>query len=206
MGRLGLVLSTFALLMSAQSTSVSAQDVETGLARPIGNIAEWFPQSSMPAESVVRRQVGAVVAQLRIDAGGTVTDCRVVKSSGYSLLDAAACNRAKSVGRFEPARDGTGNRVASTFTLPELRYVLSKENLSVATVDAKRTVFNSTIQVDIDKAGIIQKCRSLNADTSDKEACGAYVVGQPAPPAFKASSGSTVTVSNTIVVDQNIQR
>src|SRR5258708_531656 len=146
MERMRVILSgcVLAVCVASQSTGVFANDTKPSPPRPIGNLSDWFPQSSMPAEAVVRGQVGAVVVQVNLNADGTVTACRVVESSGYPLLDAAACGRAKSVGRFEPALDGNGDRVASTFTLPRLQYVLSKENLSAATVDAKRQVYNST--------------------------------------------------------------
>jgi TonB family protein len=160
----------------------------------------------MPAESVARGQVGTVVMQLSLNTDGMVVACRVVESSGYRLLDAAACERAKSVGRFQPARDVKGDRVASTFTLPPLQYVLSKESISAVTVDESRKVYNSTIQIDIDKSGIIEACRSLNSDMPDKKACADYVVGKPAPSVFKVPSGSRVTVSNTVVVDRTSER
>lgn len=204
--RIFLSSCVLAVCLAWQPARVFAQDTKSSPARPIGKLGDWFPQSSMPAESVVRGQVGGVVAQLSLNADGTVTACRVVESSGYSLLDAAACERAKSVGRFEPARDEKGDRIASTFTLPRVQYVLSKENLSAATVDAKRKVYNSTIQIDVDKSGMIEGCRSLNTDMPDGRACGVYVVGKPAPSAFKVPSGSTVTISNTIVVDRNSDR
>ena len=207
-GRLRIFLSScvLAVCVGWQPTCVFAQDTKPSPAHPIGNLGDWFPQSSMPAESVVRGQVGAVVIQLSLNSDGTVKACRVVESSGYPLLDAGACERAKSVGRFEPAHDGKGNRVASTFTLPQLRYVLSKENLSAVTVDANRKVYNSTIQIDVDKSGTIEACRSLNTDMPDKSACADYVVGKPAPSVFKVSSGSKVTISNTIVIDRNGER
>jgi hypothetical protein len=126
-----------------------------------------------------------------------------MESSGYPLLDAVACERAKTAGRFEPARDSKGNRVPSTFTLPQIRYVLSKDDLSAVTVDASRKVYNSTIQIEVNKSGIVEACRSLNADMPDKSACADYLVGRPVPPVFKNPSGSKVTISNTIVIDQN---
>jgi TonB family protein len=195
-----------AACVASRPTLLLAQDTRSSAARPVGNLSEWFPQSSMPAESVVRGQVGAVVIQVGVNAEGTVTDCRVVESSGYRLLDAAACDRAQRVGRFKPARDDGGNPVASRFTLPQIQYVLSKENLSAATVDESRKVYNSTIQVDVDSAGNVEACRSLNADMPSRTACANYVLGKPPPLTSKIPGGSKVTISNTIVVDRTGDR
>ena len=196
----------FAASTAWQPARAVAEDNKASPPRLIGNPGDWFPQSSMPAESVVRGQVGAVIIQLSLNADGAVMACRVLESSGYQLLDAAACERAKNYGRFEPARDGKGNGIASTFILPRIRYILSNGNRSAATVDAKRNVYNSTIQIQVGTSGNIESCRTLNTDTTDKSACGGYVVDTPTPSAFKVSGGAEVTISNTIVVDRKSER
>ena len=63
-----------------------------------------------------RARVGrSAVARLGVSVTGTVTSCRVVRSSGFPETDAALCRLAPQYVRFEPARDQYGDPIASVF-------------------------------------------------------------------------------------------
>lgn len=76
-----------------------------------------------PVESIRREEQGRTVARLSIDASGTPVGCIIAISSGYSRLDERTCEIAIKRVRFDPARDGRGVAIASTYTLP-VRWVL----------------------------------------------------------------------------------
>ncbi|MEO7689939.1 MAG: energy transducer TonB [Sphingomonas sp.] len=84
--------------------------------------ASWFSQSDYPPESRLRDEEGRVTVTLDIDERGVPTKCRIAESSGYPVLDAKTCELALKRGRFKPATDTTGKPVASSFTLPAVRW------------------------------------------------------------------------------------
>lgn len=56
-----------------------------------------------------------VVVKLDISAKGRVTGCEVVDSFGDGWIDRKSCSLLRIRGRFKPATDGNGNKIASTF-------------------------------------------------------------------------------------------
>ena len=67
-----------------------------------------------PESSRRRGQEGTVMLELRVDANGRVTEARVVESSGFNALDAAAVETLREW-RFRPAQRG-GMPVAGSLT------------------------------------------------------------------------------------------
>jgi protein TonB len=101
-----------------------AVNLSRGVA-PRGNQGDWFPQDSYPAAAQRAGAEGRVSVSVGVGANGRVTDCRVTESSGDASLDEATCRLAKRNGRFEPARDASGNAVASTTSLRGVRWQLT---------------------------------------------------------------------------------
>lgn len=54
---------------------------------------------------------GLVEARLTVSAAGAVTGCRITRSSGNAVLDAATCRLIRERFRYAPARDAQGNAV-----------------------------------------------------------------------------------------------
>ncbi len=52
---------------------------------------------------------------LRVEANGTVSECKIFRSSGVAALDSEVCNLAHSRFRFRPALNRAGQPVASWF-------------------------------------------------------------------------------------------
>lgn len=75
--------------------------------RPRRNIRPEYPKGSRQ-----RGEQGDVLLEIRVDERGAVADVRIVTSSGFSELDAAAVKAARAA-RFTPARSG-GAPVASS--------------------------------------------------------------------------------------------
>ena len=89
-------LIAFALLMTAEPV-------------PSSDIAGLFTADDYPIESLQRNDTGTVDIQADVNPQGRVTACRIVKSSGSSLLDATTCRVVARRGRFtERAKDNGG--------------------------------------------------------------------------------------------------
>ena len=59
---------------------------------------------------------GVTQFTLTIGADGKVQSCMVTASSGFPGLDKATCDNVSRRARFEPATDGSGNRVGGTYS------------------------------------------------------------------------------------------
>jgi protein TonB len=57
-----------------------------------------------------------VAISVRVNANGSVSNCRVVRSSGNSVADALMCLLFVQYVRFRPARDPAGRPVAQDIT------------------------------------------------------------------------------------------
>lgn len=77
-------------------------------ARPIGLPETWVTSDDYPDEALMLELQGTVALQWTIDAKGRATACRIVESSGYSVLDRASCRLIEERARYLPARDGRG--------------------------------------------------------------------------------------------------
>jgi TonB family protein len=74
----------------------------------IGNPDEWISFHDYPSEALAAHEEGSVTILWTIGIDGHVHDCRVIKSSGVPLLDAAACTAVTDRGRYRPVLDETG--------------------------------------------------------------------------------------------------
>lgn len=88
-----------------------------------GNPAQYFGTDNYPPAAIRAGAQGRVVARLTVGTDGRVTECTVSSSSGNDDLDSTTCRIARSRVRFTPARDDSGQPIASNYTLP-VRWVL----------------------------------------------------------------------------------
>ncbi|MGB7419034.1 MAG: energy transducer TonB, partial [Erythrobacter sp.] len=63
-----------------------------------------------------RNYSGRAGFTLTIDRNGKVDTCRITRSTGHSALDEATCRLLERRATFEPAKDGSGKKVAGTFS------------------------------------------------------------------------------------------
>jgi TonB family protein len=70
-----------------------------------------------PAEAIRLRAEGLAVVELTTTVRGEATACRVVTSTGTSVLDEATCRLAMTRAKLSPATDEYGESVAGTATL-----------------------------------------------------------------------------------------
>ena len=83
---------------------------------PRGNPGGWITDSDYRASWINRGYEGLAGFSLEVDARGRVNNCSITQSTGYAALDSATCRLLERRAQFEPARDSSGNAIASTYT------------------------------------------------------------------------------------------
>lgn len=84
-------------------------------ARAKGNMAGWVSENDYPTADLRAEHEGRTAYRLSIDTNGRVSNCTITASSGWPGLDKATCDKITSRGKFEPATNSEGERVAGTF-------------------------------------------------------------------------------------------
>lgn len=89
---------------------------QASTAQAKGNRAGWITADDYPTRSLRNAEEGTVAISVRIGADGRVSDCTVTASSGFALLDEATCRLYQRRARFTPARDASGQPIATSTT------------------------------------------------------------------------------------------
>jgi len=76
-----------------------------------------YPPPPYPVIAQRNRYEGTVTLELRVDASGTLTEAKVLKSSGFPVLDEAALDLVKHRWRFPPGKPNLYTW-SCTFQLP----------------------------------------------------------------------------------------
>ena len=101
-----------------------AQAVFHGSGTPPPSGGGIFGRADYPAEAVRNGWEGQAIADLTVNELGAVTECRIVKSTGYQVLDAATCNLIITRAKFVPAKDENGRPRKDTFRTPTITWKL----------------------------------------------------------------------------------
>ena len=91
-----------------------AQDHSAG-ATPRGDKNGWVTTVDYPPSAVRAGVEGRTGFRLDIGIDGKATACTIVSSSGSDELDGTACRLLMRRARFTPAKDESGNPIASTY-------------------------------------------------------------------------------------------
>ena len=89
-----------------------------------GDVRTVFSADDYPADAQRKGEEGTVQARLAIDSSGRVSNCTVIRSSGFKSLDDATCSILTRRARFNPARDAAGRRVPDTVVTPPVKWQL----------------------------------------------------------------------------------
>ncbi|MDY7097909.1 MAG: energy transducer TonB [Pseudomonadota bacterium] len=73
-------------------------------------------QENYPSRALREEIEGNVGVSVTVGANGRVSGCRVVRSSGSSILDEAACKGMQRYARFNEALDAAGNPTTDTYS------------------------------------------------------------------------------------------
>jgi TonB family protein len=82
--------------------------------KPTAPPGRWVSVADYPPAALRHEHEGVTDFELDVDEKGLPGACRVTLSSGNAALDEATC-RVTARARFEPARDASGNPIASKF-------------------------------------------------------------------------------------------
>lgn len=100
-------------LLNSWGLDTAAQRALSKRATPRAPPANWVTTRDYPNDALLRSISGSAIVLLTIDAGGNVTQCKVVMTAGLKSLDAASCNTLQLRAKYHPALDGQGKPVAS---------------------------------------------------------------------------------------------
>ena len=85
------------------------------MAKPRNIPGSWAGEADYPVRAIREGREGVTKFALSIDTSGKVARCDIVGSSGHADLDAKTCELVSKRARFEPARDGNGEKTTGTF-------------------------------------------------------------------------------------------
>lgn len=130
-------------------------------AEPAENPGLWVTSDDYPVEALRYNIAGILALRLLIDPDGKVSYCQISESTGFDVLDEAACNLMTRRAVFKPARDKSGHAVADSWysrfvwRIPQSAQKSLKEWRSASTVT-------------LDRFGSVTSCR-VSIDTKDNE-------------------------------------
>ena len=151
-------------LATALPGGVSARPAASAAlaARPIGSPADWLSPNDYPVDALRNDMEGVTSFRLAVDAAGRPIACDVTGSSGFDVLDRAACERLMANARFTPAHDAQGKAIPGSYA-NRVRWTRP--------ANANDFIpFIATMQLKVDPAGKIADCAMIASDlTSDKD-------------------------------------
>lgn len=84
--------------------------------KPRGTPGEWVTSEDYPAADIRAGNQGTTGFRLDVDGSGKVTNCTITSSSGFPSLDSKACQMLTRRARFSPAKNGSGEGMATTYS------------------------------------------------------------------------------------------
>ncbi len=135
------------MLAIAAATPVQAQN----------DPQQWVTPDDYPASALRVDAEGVVRVIMSIDAAGNLAECQVAQSSGNADLDAVTCALLRKRAKFAPARDASGQPVASKVA-QNFRWTLPREKLAS---HASRMTYS------LNKEGHITGCKIAEVGAHD---------------------------------------
>jgi len=116
--KFGAIFVTLSLLVNtsvAQAAPWKLPKSNWGGAKP-RNLSSWYGYNDYPTAADRAGEQGYVTVAFDIGIDGRMANCTVVRSSGYSRLDAVPCKALPQRARFRPAKDASGRPVVTRGT------------------------------------------------------------------------------------------
>jgi len=94
-------------------------------ARPKTSPGTWATTIDYPPAELRMEHEGTTAFRVTVGTDGRVTECMIIRSSGYPGLDEATCAKVSKRARFEPATNDAGEKVTGSYansirwTIPE---------------------------------------------------------------------------------------
>lgn len=96
---------------SGRGAGAGGSGTGSGRVTPPVRIAGELTHADYARTNPPRGAAGTVFIAFRVRTDGRVDSCRVVRSSGYDILDRATCRLVEQRFRFRPARDAQGRPI-----------------------------------------------------------------------------------------------
>lgn len=84
-------------------------------AKARNNPGEWITEADYKTSWINRGMAGSAGFRLQVGANGRVEGCQIIRSTGHAALDEATCALVTRRARFDPARNGDGDKVAGSY-------------------------------------------------------------------------------------------
>lgn len=85
-------------------------------AKARNNPGEWITESDYKTSWINRGWAGNAGFRLQVGANGRVEGCQITRSTGHTALDEATCELVTRRAKFEPARNGDGEKVPGSYS------------------------------------------------------------------------------------------
>ena len=83
----------------------------TPAVRATTRLGDYIEGFDYPIEAMMAREAGTVGFEVDVALDGSVTGCRITRSSGHDQLDRGTCEVVRERLRYVPARDASGHTV-----------------------------------------------------------------------------------------------
>lgn len=85
-------------------------------AAPRNNIANWVTTNDYPGRAIREEWEGTTGFRVTVGTDGKVESCTITRSSGHAALDEATCKNVERRARFNPAKDGFGEKTIGSYS------------------------------------------------------------------------------------------
>jgi protein TonB len=93
---------------------------------PRSGLVTLFSSDDYPKEAIRHRWEGTVQVEIAVSPEGRVSGCRIVRSSGYAVLDEKTCDIMRTRAKFTPAKDSNGRPVEDHVVSPPIMWRLPR--------------------------------------------------------------------------------
>lgn len=83
---------------------------------PKGDTASWATTADYPSLALNNGWTGLTGFRLTVLPNGLVSNCEIIRTSGYAMLDAATCSNVTRRARFVPATNANREYIVGTYT------------------------------------------------------------------------------------------
>lgn len=142
-------------ILTGSSPTLAKAPAPASAPVPIGSPGDWIGSSDYPATALRYEMTGVTAFRLTVDEAGKPTQCEVVGSSGFDVLDTATCDRVMAKALFTPSRDRRGKPTNGTY-LGRIRWVMPDDHAPAP----PRSEFFVRVLMTIDQTGKAIACRT----------------------------------------------
>ena len=134
---------------------------------PITNPGTWITPDDYPAVAWVSHAEGSVGFELQVDPRGKVSRCNVTTSSGFAVLDQAACNLLSARASFSPGHDAQGKAISGTYrsrvrwVMPEAEPGTDPLTSDAGQIHLTKVIFTFVVETDGSTSGCTIEAEGL---------------------------------------------